>query len=281
MDKLVSTEWLASELGAEDLVVLDASIHLPDAGRDAKAEFETAHLPCARFMALPRFADPDHKAPGMVPSEEQFAREIGALGVSNASRVVVYDNSAIKSAFRGWYLLTLFGARNVAVLDGGLAKWQAEGRRVETGPSIGGSGAFKAALNPAMLRLKEQVIEICETGSEQIVDARGKGRFEGSAREIRAGMTSGHMPGARNLPYALLFDQDGTLKNDTGLRDAFSEAGVALDKPITTTCGSGVTAAILLFALDQLGTQDVALYDGSWSEWAMDPSTPKATGAAI
>ncbi len=281
MDKLVSTDWLASELDADDLVVLDASIHLPDAGRDAKAEFEAAHIPGARFMALPRFADPDHKAPGMVPGEEQFSREISALGVSNDSRVVVYDNSAIRSAFRGWYLLTLFGAREVAVLDGGMAKWQAEGRAVEAGKIETAAGAFDATINPAMLRLKHQVVEICETGSEQLVDARGKGRFEGSSSEIRAGMNSGHMPGARNLPYPMLFNENGTLKDETGLREAFEAAGVALDQPITTTCGSGVTASILLFALNQLGKQDIALYDGSWSEWAMDPSTPKATGAAI
>ena len=280
MDNLVSTEWLAKQLGSEDLVVLDASIHLPDASRDAPAEFEATHIPGAKFMALPRFADPDHSAPGMVPPADQFAREISALGVSNTSRVIVYDNSAIRSAFRGWYLLSLFGATNVAVLDGGLAKWQAEGRAVEAGPSEAASGVFDAKLNPSLLRQKDHVVEICATGAEQLVDARGPGRFEGTSEEFRSGMSSGHMPGARNLPYLRLFNEDGTMKDESGLRNAFIDAGVDLDRPITTTCGSGVTASILLHALQTLNKTDVALYDGSWSEWATDPDTPKATGPA-
>ena len=280
MDSLVSTDWLASRLGSDDIVVLSASAHLPDAGRDAAADFAAAHIPGALRLDLSRLADADHPAPGMVPPPEQFAEVVGELGVSNSSRVVLYDDSAIHSAFRAWYLFRLFGHADVAVLDGGLAKWQAEGREIDSGAANASPRPFHASRNDGLLRLKAQIAANCETGMEQLVDARGSGRFTGEEPEIRPGMASGHIPGARNLPYSQLFREDGTMLPPDRLRAAFEEVGIDPAKPVVTTCGSGVSAAILFHALDQIGATDIALYDGSWSEWAMDPDTPKATGPA-
>jgi thiosulfate/3-mercaptopyruvate sulfurtransferase len=279
MDALVSTQWLAENLGAPDLVVLDASLHLPDAGRDAHAEFRAGHIPAARFMDLASLVDAASPVDHTLPIAEQFAERMGALGVSEASRIVVYDDSAIRSAARAWFMLRLFGAHRVAILDGGLAKWKAEGRPLESGEGTAARASFAAHPGGAALRSKADVLANLARAQAQVVDARGAPRFAGAAPEPRPGIAPGHIPGSRNVPYAALFAPDGTYKDTGGLRAAFADAGVDLARPIIASCGSGITACTLLFALDRLGVTDAALYDGSWAEWGADPATPKATGA--
>ena len=276
---LVSTAWLAERLGSSDLVLLDASYHLAAAGRDARAEFEAGHIPGARFLDLGSLNDPSAALDNTVPTAGQFQQHVRALGVSEGSHVVLYDDSPLKSAARAWYLFTLFGRRNVSVLDGGLAKWKAEGRPETRDFEEPETGDFTASIRPELLRDKQAVLEAL--GSEQqIVDARGAGRFTADEPEPRPGMASGHIPGARNLPIGMLYEADGTMKDAAGIEAEFVAAGVDVERPVITSCGSGVTAAVLSFALARLGKQDVALYDGSWSEWGSDPDTPKATGPA-
>jgi thiosulfate/3-mercaptopyruvate sulfurtransferase len=193
---------------------------------------------------------------------------------------VICDDSAVRTSARGWFVFRLHGRGEVAILDGGLGKWRNEGRPLESGPSRGGRGVVTPASGPGAVRSKADMLANLESGAEQVLDARGPGRFTGAEPEIRPGMPSGHIPGSRNLPFGGVLEPDGTFKDEAGLRAAFAEAGIDLDRPVVTTCGSGVTAAVLLFALDRLGKGDVALYDGSWSEWGADPATPKETGPA-
>jgi thiosulfate/3-mercaptopyruvate sulfurtransferase len=281
MDTLVSTDWLAGELGAPDLRVIDASFFLPTDRRDARAEFEAEHIPGAVFLDLEAVADPDHPAPHMVPPEHIFASRMQALGLGDGNRFVVYDNSPLHSAARGWWMLRHFGARHVAVLDGGLAKWKAEGRPVESGKPEVRSGHVTPRFNAGAVVDKQRVLSLVGEGSHTIVDARGAARFSGAEGEPRPGMASGHIPGSRNLPQSSLFNPgDNTMKRGEDLRAAFASAGVDLDKPMVATCGSGITACVLLLGAHLLGKQDAQLYDGSWSEWGADPATPKATGAA-
>jgi len=280
MDSLVSTEWLARELGASDLLVLDASYHLADARRDAVADHEAAHIPGARFLDLAGLAEPTASIEKTMPGVEHFTARMEGLGLNDDSRVVVYDDSAIRSATRAWFMLRMFGVRDVAVLDGGLAKWKAEARPLESGRNAPRPGRFAARPDHARLRDKADVLSNLQDPREQIVDARGAGRFIGEEKESRPGLASGHIPGSLHLHYARLYNPDGTLRNDGDLREAFEAAGVDLDRPVVTSCGSGMTACILAFALDRLGKKDVALYDGSWTEWGADPATPKATGPA-
>lgn len=276
---LVSTGWLEARLGSPDMVVLDASYHLAPTGRDAKAEFAAGHIPGALFLDLETLCDPAAAFDNTVPTARQFEERVRALGVSDESHVVLYDDSPLKSAARGWFLFTLFGARQVSVLDGGLAKWKAEGRPETQKHATTATGNFTARLDPALLRDKQAVLDSLP-GSAQVVDARGAGRFTADEPEPRPGMASGHIPGARNLPIGMLFEADGTMKDAAGIEAEFVAAGVDLDRPVITSCGSGVTAAVLSLALARLGKQDVSLYDGSWSEWGSDPDTPKATGPA-
>jgi thiosulfate/3-mercaptopyruvate sulfurtransferase len=278
MDDLISTEWLEAELSAPDLRILDATFLLPGEGRDARAEYEAAHIPGAVFLDIDEVADTDSPLPHMLPSDAKMASRAQALGLSDGARIIVYDNSPLHSAARGWWMLKSFGARQVAILDGGFQKWRAEGRQVESGKSVAKRGHFTARLDAGKVADKETVLGLIGDPGWEIVDARGAGRFAGEEIEPRPGLASGHMPGARNLPQGQLFNADNSWKRGEALRAAFDAAGVDLSKPMVTTCGSGVTAAILLFGAHLLGKDDVKLYDGSWSEWGADPAMPKATG---
>ncbi|MBW8755234.1 MAG: sulfurtransferase [Sphingomonadales bacterium] len=286
MDSLVSTDWLAREMGASDLRVVDASYHLPEANRDARAEYAAAHIPGAVFLNLAELVDSASPIDNTLPSAEEFASCMQSLGIGDGSRIVIYDDSAIKSSARAWYMLSkLFGAHHVAILDGGLAKWKAEGRALTSRPPALRRRHFTAWQDDARLRSKAQVLAIVErdgleSGGEQLVDARGAPRFTGEEAETRPGVASGHIPGARNVPYKALYNADGTFKDPAVLKVLFEQAGVDLGRPLVTTCGSGMTACALAFALHLIGKHDVALYDGSWSEWGADPATPKVLGPA-
>lgn len=282
MDSLVSTEWLAEEMGSSDLRIVDASNHLPTAQRDARAEYEAAHIPGAVFMDLAGLTDTESAVPSALPTAEMFASRMQKLGLGDGSRIVVYDDSDVKTAGRAWYMLTMFGAQNVAILDGGLAKWKAEGRPLESGVQTLRPRHYTAWRERNMVRSKADMLANLNSHAEQVVDARDAGRFSGKTPDFRPGVPSGHIPGSKNLPFTELFNPDGTFKDRAGLRRAFEEAGIDLSEPVVTTCGGGVTAAVLSFALHLLGKDcDVALYDGSWSEWAVDPDTPKETGPAL
>lgn len=278
MDSLVSTQWLADAMGAGDLRIVDATFILPDYGRDAVAEHREAHIPGAVFMALEAMSDPASPLPHMLPTAEAFGRAASALGLSNDDRIVVYDNSPHHSAARIWWMLRLFGAKRVATLDGGLPKWKAEGRPLASGEEQPVPGHFIAMPGEGEVRDFAQM-KAAQAEGTPIADARSAVRFAGSAPEPRAGVEPGHIPGSRSLPQDSLFHPDETWKRGVELRAAFTAAGIDPDRPFVATCGSGVTAAVLVFGAHLLG-HEVPLYDGSWSEWGADPSTPKATGAA-
>lgn len=279
MELLVSTDWLASELGKPDLRIIDATLVLPEHKRDPKAEFEAGHIPGAVFLDLEEVADAASPYPTMLPSPEKFASRMQALGIGDGSRVVIYDNSPFRSACRAWWMLNVFGAHEVAVLDGGWAKWTAENRPTESGKPVVRHRHFTVFEDLAGVRTLDQMLTNLRTHAEQIVDARSPGRFTGSEPEARAGARSGHMPGAKNVHYSQLLNADGTFKSPQEIEAIFTAAGVDLEKPIVTTCGSGVTAATLLFALALTGRSTAALYDGSWSEYGAHASTPVVTGA--
>ena len=280
MDDLVSTQWLAEHLGEPGLAIIDATSHSLDPSRDARAEFAVGHIPGARFLELDSLKDADSPVPAALPTAEQFAARMQAIGVGDGDRVVLYDDSAVKTSSRAWFMFRMHGVREVAILDGGLGKWRAEGRALEGGAAPVAEGSFTPSRGPGAVRSKTEMLANFVNGGEQVLDARGAGRFTGEEPEPRAGMASGHIPGALNLPFGRVLRPDGTFRDAGGLRAAFAEAGIDLERPVVTTCGSGVTAAVLLFALHLLGKDDVALYDGSWSEWGADPATPKATGSA-
>lgn len=278
MDSLVSTEWLAGELGAPGLRVIDATIFLPNSGRDARAEYEAEHIPGAVFLDLDEVVDSANPAPHMLPPEHKFASRMQSLGLGDGNRFVVCDNSPLHSSARAWWMLRTFGAHYVAILDGGFAKWKAEGRPVESGARQVRHGHFTSSFDAAAVADKDYVSGLVHSERHEIVDARPASRFAGEDPEPRPGVMPGHIPGSRNLPQSALFNADNSWKRGDALRAAFEEAGVDLSKPMVTTCGSGVTAAVLLFGAHLLGKEDVKLYDGSWSEWGADPATPKATG---
>lgn len=280
MDPLVSTDWLAAELGAPDLRVIDATLFLPNMGRDAAAEYEAAHIPGAVFFDIGEIADLDNPLPHMLPSEHKFASRMQSLGLGDGNRFVVYDNSPLHTAARAWWMLKSFGAHYVALLDGGLQKWEAEGRPLASGREQHRHGHFTAFLDGKAVVDKDEMLRLTDLGGEEIVDARAATRFAGAEPEPRAGLAAGHIPGSRNAPQSEFFNPDNSWKQGDALRAVFDEAGVDLTKPMVTTCGSGVTACVALFGAHLLGKEDVRVYDGSWSEWGADPSTPKARGAA-
>ena len=281
MDALVTTQWLADEMDACDLRIVDASYHLADTRRDAEAEHDIGHIPRAVFMDLAALVDSGAAIENTVPPAAKFAGRMQALGVGDGSRIVLYDDSAVKSSARAWFLLQMFGAHNVAILDGGMAKWRAEGRALESGRTVLRERHFTVWQNERALRSKAQMLANLTTGSEQVIDARGPARFSGEQADPRPNIARGHIPGSHNLHYAALYNPDGTFKDKSGLRAAFAVAGVDLASPVVTSCGSGVTACVLGFGLHLLGKRDVALYDGSWTEWGADPATPKRCGATI
>jgi thiosulfate/3-mercaptopyruvate sulfurtransferase len=277
MESLVSTEWLAEHLGEPDLVVVDASWHMPATGRNGRAEYLDAHIPGARFLDIEELSDRSDPAPHMLPDAESFARAMAAIGIGSGDRIVVYDNSPLRTAARGWFMLRHFGARNVAILDGGFQKWMAEGRPTESGESARRQSTFDPGKRPDDVVTKQEILSGLQL---PIVDARGKPRCEGSVADPRPGIAAGHIPGARNLPFAALYNEDGTFKSLAELQRLFDEAGADPSQPFVASCGSGVTANSLLFAAHLLGNDSTRLYDGSWSEWGADPATPKAVGAA-
>ncbi|WP_226780175.1 3-mercaptopyruvate sulfurtransferase [Oceaniglobus trochenteri] len=275
---LVSTAWLEAHLRDPDLRILDGSWYLPDMGRDPRAEYEAAHIPGARFVALDDVSDSRSELPHMAPPTEKFVSRMRALGVGDGHQVVVYDGLGLFSAARLWWLFRLVGKVNVAVLDGGFAKWRAEGRAEEDLPPVVRDRHITVTRQNHLVRDVTQVAAASKLGDHQIVDARAAPRFAGAAPEPRKGLRAGHIPGAVNLPYKTLLNEDGTMKAAPALRAAFEAAGVDLNRPVITTCGSGVTAAILSLALEVLGHRDHGLYDGSWAEWGMYNDLKVATG---
>ena len=280
-EALVDTAWLAAHLDDPQIRVVDASFKLPGITPTACEDYDRGHVPGAVFFDIDDIAEPGTSLPHMIPAPDLFARKMEGLGIGDGDRVVAYDSVGLSSAGRAWWMLRLFGHHDVALLDGGLPKWRAEGRPLGAAVPNPSPRHFTARFDPALVRDKKAVLENLATRREQVVDARAAGRFDGTAPEPRAGMRSGHIPGSRNLPYELVTDPDTRqLKSADELTRLFRDAGVVLDRSIVTSCGSGVTACALAFALHLIGHPGAAVYDGSWSEWGLPGDTPIETGPA-
>ena len=277
MESLVSTQWLSDRLGEPGLTVVDASWHMPASGRNGGEEFADAHIPGARFLDIDAHSDRSNPSPHMLPDAKTFGQAMEALGVGRDDHIVVYDNSPLRTAARGWFMLRHFGARDVAILDGGFQKWTAEARPTESGELQPRQAKFEAAEHAGEVVSKQDILHGVGL---PLVDARGKPRFEGTEADPRPGVAAGHIPGARNLPFAALYNDDGTFRTKEELTRLFEESGADPSQPFVASCGSGVTANSLLFAAHLLGNDSTKLYDGSWSEWGADPATPKAMGPA-
>jgi thiosulfate/3-mercaptopyruvate sulfurtransferase len=274
MRSLVSTDWLQDHLDEADLVVVDSSWHMPSSARDGYEEYLEHHIPNARFLDIDELSDPSNAAPHMLPAASRFGKAMERLGVGRDDQIIVYDNSAIRTSARGWFMLRHFGARNVAILDGGFQRWIAEGRPTQSGEPAQREARFEAEERREVVT-KEQLLAGIEV---PLVDARGRARFEGAEADPRPGVAAGHIPGALNLPFSALYDENGHFRSREEIRQLFEKAGIDFEKPFVASCGSGVTANSLIFAAHLLGNDSTQLYDGSWSEWGADPSTPKVLG---
>lgn len=277
---LVSTSWLADQLGQPGIAVIDATYHLPTVKRDARAEYEREHIPGAQFFDVDKISDPKSDLPHMLPASADFARTVEALGIGNDDHVIAYDSYGLMSAARPWWMFRIFGHDRVSVLDGGLPKWKREGRALTGAASAPARGkTFRPTFRPEMVRSKDQLLANLGNRAEQVLDARAAGRFQGTAPEPRQGLRSGHIPGSHNLPFNRLLDaSDQTMLPAEQLKRLFAEAGIDAGKPIVTSCGSGVTACVLALGLEQIGAKRVAIYDGSWSEWGLPGNTPVESG---
>jgi thiosulfate/3-mercaptopyruvate sulfurtransferase len=264
---VVSTAWLAEHLGDPDLRVLDATWYMPHLRRDARAEFDAAHVPGAAYFDIDAIADPSQGLPHMLPDARTFGEAVGALGIETGARVVVYGGTHLIASARVWWTFRVFGPDRVAVLDGGFPRWRDEGRPVEAGAPCPARRDFAARFRPELVTALEDLRHNLATPRAQVVDARSAGRFAGTEPEPRPGLRGGHIPGSLNLPYDRLFEPDGALLSRDGLRQVFDAAKVDLGRAVATTCGSGVSACVLALGLHVLGRPDVAVYDGSWSEW--------------
>lgn len=276
MDSLVSTDWLAQHLGEPDLVIVDSTWHMPSSGRSGRDEYLAAHIPGARYFDIDQLSDHDQQAPHMLPASKQFADAMDELGIGSNDRIVVYDNSPIHTAARGWFMLRHFGAQRVSILDGGFQKWTREGRSTETGEPPRRTTRFDIVERNEVVT-KEQLLG---GAGHPWADARGRPRFEGSEPDPRAGVAAGHAPGSRNLPFGSLYREDGRFKPLDEIERLFEDAGLDPRQPFVASCGSGVTANSLIFAAYLVGNDEARLYDGSWSEWGADPKTPKTRGPA-
>ncbi len=275
---LVTTAWLAEHLDAADLKVVDGSYSSAPEQPDVAETFEAAHIPGAVFFDIREIRDTNHAAPLMLPNAEGFAAAVGALGITNTDRVVAYDSGDMLNAGRVWWMFRTFGHPAVAVLDGGLPKWRAEGRALEAGRPEMTSATFQATFDPAQLRTLDDMRHVVAAGQEQVLDVREHNRFSGAVPEKRSGLRAGHMPGSRNLPYQRFKTPDNTLPDPEVLRALFDEAGIDSSRPVVTTCGGGVAAGLVALGLERIGHTNWALYDGSWSEWAAQEATPVETG---
>ncbi len=275
---LVSTDWLAKHLKDPDLRILDGSCFLPSAGRDGRAEYDAAHIPGARFFDIDDISDHRSELPHMAPPTEKFMSRLRKLGVGDGHQVVVYDGMGLFSAARVWWLFRLMGQDNIAVLDGGFPKWQAEGRAIEDMPPIIRDRHMTVRRQNHMIKDVTQVSAASKLQDYEILDARSAGRFAGTEPEPREGLRGGHIPGAKNVPYTDLLNGDATMKSPDDLRAVFEAAGVDMGKPVITSCGSGLTATVINLALERIGKTDHALYDGSWTEWGAFATLPVATG---
>jgi len=277
---LVSTQWLADHIDAPDVRVVDGSWYLPTEERDPKAEYAERHIPGAVFFDIDEISDETSDLPHMLPSPEKFSSRARKLGLGDGVRIVVYDGGNMMAASRVWWMFRVFGHEDVAVLDGGLEKWLAEDRAVDDEAVIPRERHLTARMNSFLVRDWQQMLANVESGREQVVDARGAGRFTAEEPEIRPGLRGGHIPGSRNLLYSSLLNEDKTVKDDDAIKAAFADLGVDPSKPIATTCGSGISACFLALALDLIGARKVAVYDGSWTEWGSRDDTPVETGSA-